>query len=98
MEIMVSLPRQEINPYQHVLASIPIHLLSAAVLPNSIFTLIEKVCADFLWGSIAERSKFHWIRWKKGKQDSGDLGMFTEPSRVSYGGGCGPGLRFGQSI
>ena len=37
-------------------------------------------------------------QWKKGEQDFGDLGMFIEPSRVSYGGGFGPGLRFRQSI
>ncbi|XP_027060814.2 uncharacterized protein [Coffea arabica] len=50
---------------KHVLASVPVHLLSAAVVPSSVFSMIEKVCANFLWGSMAEKSKFHWIRWSQ---------------------------------
>ncbi|XP_027098892.2 uncharacterized protein [Coffea arabica] len=48
---------------KHVLSSMPVHLLSAAVIPTSIFKSIEQVCSNFLWGSTAEESKFHWIRW-----------------------------------
>ncbi|XP_071905685.1 uncharacterized protein [Coffea arabica] len=50
---------------KHVLASVPAHLLSAVVVPSSVFTMIEKVCANFIWGSMAEKSKFHWIRWSQ---------------------------------
>ncbi|XP_071918841.1 uncharacterized protein [Coffea arabica] len=48
---------------KHVLSSMPVHLLSAAVIPSSLFKSIEQVCSNFLWESTAEESKFHWIRW-----------------------------------
>ena len=48
---------------QHVLASILVHLLFATVVPSPIFKMIEKVCANFLWGSMAEKLKFYWIQW-----------------------------------
>ena len=44
---------------KHVLASIPVHLLSAVVCPVSIFNRIEQACANFLWGSAGEGTKFH---------------------------------------
>nr|XP_027118551.1 uncharacterized protein LOC113735760 [Coffea arabica] len=33
---------------KHVLSSIPIHLLSAVVLPISVFKVVKKVCSNFL--------------------------------------------------
>ncbi|XP_027156179.1 uncharacterized protein LOC113756908 [Coffea eugenioides] len=48
---------------KHVLSSIPLHLLSAAVLPASVFSMIEKVCSNFLWGSSEGGPRYHWIRW-----------------------------------
>nr|XP_027072034.1 uncharacterized protein LOC113696849 [Coffea arabica] len=46
-----------------VLSSIPIYLLAAASLPRRVFALLEKVMADFLWGSTDLGPKFHWISW-----------------------------------
>ncbi|XP_071918896.1 uncharacterized protein [Coffea arabica] len=48
---------------KHVLASMPMHLLSAAVLPGKLFKTIENACSAFLWGSSPADSKYHWIRW-----------------------------------
>nr|XP_027099065.1 uncharacterized protein LOC113718354 [Coffea arabica] len=50
---------------KHVLASMPLHLLSAAVIPNKVFRTIEKAFSTFLWGSSSEESKFHWIKWSQ---------------------------------
>ena len=41
----------------------PMHLMSAAVLPGKLFKTIEKTCSAFLWGSSPADSKYHWIRW-----------------------------------
>ena len=50
---------------KHVLSSIPLHLLSAAIMPTSVFRVIEKVCSDFLWGSTEMGARYHWIRWEQ---------------------------------
>ncbi|XP_071933856.1 uncharacterized protein [Coffea arabica] len=39
------------------------HLLLAAVLPASVFKLLEKVCANFLWDASDDEMKYHWIGW-----------------------------------
>ncbi|XP_027081100.2 uncharacterized protein [Coffea arabica] len=49
---------------KHVLESMPVHLMSASVIPGKVFKIIEKTCSSFLWGSFNE-SKFHWIRWSQ---------------------------------
>ena len=46
-----------------VLSSLPIHLLAAASRPRRVFALLEKVMANFLWGSTDFGPKFHWIGW-----------------------------------
>ncbi|XP_071929043.1 uncharacterized protein [Coffea arabica] len=48
---------------KHVLASMPVHLMSAAVIPSKVFRTIEKAFSTFIWSSSPEESKFHWIRW-----------------------------------
>ena len=48
---------------KHVLASMPMHLMSAAVIPAKVFKIIESSCSNFLWRSSTDDSKFHWIRW-----------------------------------
>ncbi|XP_027060834.1 uncharacterized protein [Coffea arabica] len=50
---------------KHVLSSIPVHLLSAAVCSVSVFKRIEQACANFLWGATGEGKKLHWIRWSQ---------------------------------
>lgn len=48
---------------RHVLSAIPVHLLSAVVIPQEVFKVLERVCAKFLWGVSEDGSKFHWVRW-----------------------------------
>ncbi|XP_071909537.1 uncharacterized protein [Coffea arabica] len=50
---------------KHVLSAIPVHLLSAAVMPKAVFRIIERVCANFLWGSSDEGLRYHWMGWRK---------------------------------
>ncbi|XP_027183778.1 uncharacterized protein LOC113782066 [Coffea eugenioides] len=50
---------------KHVLFAIPLHLLSAAVMPKAVFRVIERACANFLWGSSEEDLRYHWIGWAK---------------------------------
>nr|XP_027103097.1 uncharacterized protein LOC113724387 [Coffea arabica] len=50
---------------KHVLIAIPMHLLSAAVMPKTIFRVIEKACSDFLWGRVGGDPNRHWIRWSQ---------------------------------
>ncbi|XP_071902759.1 uncharacterized protein [Coffea arabica] len=50
---------------KHVLASMPVHLMSAAIIPSKVFRTIEKAFSTFIWGSSPEDSKFHWIRWSQ---------------------------------
>ncbi|XP_027151980.1 uncharacterized protein LOC113752036 [Coffea eugenioides] len=46
-----------------VLSSMPIHLLAAASSPKGVFASLEKVMADFLWGSSEVGPRFQWISW-----------------------------------
>ncbi|XP_071939975.1 uncharacterized protein [Coffea arabica] len=50
---------------KHVLSAIPVHLLSATVLPRSVFGILEKACSNFLWGSSPNGTKLHWIWWSQ---------------------------------
>ncbi|XP_071916279.1 uncharacterized protein [Coffea arabica] len=50
---------------KHVLFAIPLHLLSAVVMPKAVFRVIERACANFLWGSSEEGLRYHWIGWTK---------------------------------
>ena len=50
---------------KHVLSAIPIHLLSAAVMPKTVFRSIEQACANFLWGASDLGPRYHWIGWSK---------------------------------
>ena len=58
-----------------VLSSMPVHLLAAASPPRRIFSLLEKVMADFLWGSTDLGPKFHWISWSDLCRPQGEGGI-----------------------
>nr|XP_027075880.1 uncharacterized protein LOC113699725 [Coffea arabica] len=60
-----------------VLSSMPIHLLAASSPPKGVFGVLEKLFANFLWGSSDVGPKFHWIRWKQlcRQQDEGGIGL-----------------------
>ncbi|XP_027156573.1 uncharacterized protein LOC113757588 [Coffea eugenioides] len=49
---------------QSVLASMPVHLLTAASPPKGVIVALERVFADFLWGTSGFGTRFHWIRWE----------------------------------
>ncbi|CAH9114746.1 unnamed protein product, partial [Cuscuta epithymum] len=49
---------------KHVLNSIPLHLLAVDTLPKTISKSLERRMSHFLWGSNANKNKFHWKRWK----------------------------------
>ncbi|XP_071927455.1 uncharacterized protein [Coffea arabica] len=50
---------------KHVLASMPLHLLSASIIPAKVFRTIENALSTFLWRSSSDLSKYHWIRWSR---------------------------------
>ena len=45
-----------------VLASMLTHLLAAASPPKGVLVSLEKIFADFLWGTSDFGTNFHWIR------------------------------------
>nr|XP_027088662.1 uncharacterized protein LOC113710011 [Coffea arabica] len=55
----------------------PVHLLAAASPPKGVFASIEKVMAEFLWGSSDVGHKFHWISWRELCQppEAGGIGI-----------------------
>ena len=60
-----------------VLSSMSIHLLAVASPPKGVFSSLEKVMAEFLWGSTGLGPKFHWISWGDlcRPQDEGGIGI-----------------------
>nr|XP_027067128.1 uncharacterized protein LOC113692773 [Coffea arabica] len=49
---------------QKVLDKHPDSPLGVGVMPNGVFKLVERVCANFLWASGRESNKFHRLQWK----------------------------------
>ena len=49
---------------KHVLSSIPLHLLVAVSPLKSILATVERLFANFLWGTDDGAFQYHWIRWK----------------------------------
>ena len=47
-----------------VLFSMPIHLLATSSPSQGVFVALEKLFADFLWGSSDFGTNFYWIRWE----------------------------------
>ncbi|XP_059284799.1 uncharacterized protein LOC132038092 [Lycium ferocissimum] len=50
---------------KHVLSAMPIHLLSICQPPKNILQQIEKVFANFFWGTHEGKHKYHWASWEK---------------------------------
>ncbi|CAA7051323.1 unnamed protein product [Microthlaspi erraticum] len=48
-----------------VLSSIPVHIMSTIVLPQSIVTRLDKVARAFLWGDTEEKRRQHLVSWEK---------------------------------
>lgn len=60
-----------------VARAIPTYTMSCFKLPRGICEEINKLCAKFWWGSIGEKSKAHWMSWKKlcASKERGGLGF-----------------------
>ncbi|XP_071924868.1 uncharacterized protein [Coffea arabica] len=60
-----------------VLASMLVHLLTAASPPKGVIVALERVFVDFLWGTSDFGTKFHWIQWEAlcRPRDEGGIGL-----------------------
>ncbi|XP_042964656.1 uncharacterized protein LOC122298876 [Carya illinoinensis] len=50
---------------RHVLASIPIHLLSVLHAPKAVMVVLKRLMSNFFWGSWNGKQKRHWVSWSK---------------------------------
>lgn len=50
---------------KHVLTTMPVHLLSICQPPKTILKQIEKIFANFLWGSKDGKQKYHQVAWHR---------------------------------
>ncbi|KAG2696272.1 hypothetical protein I3760_07G050900 [Carya illinoinensis] len=50
---------------KHVLASIPIHLLSVLHAPKAVMVVLKRLMSNFFWGSWNGKQKRHWVSWSK---------------------------------
>lgn len=48
---------------KHVLSAMPVHLLSICQPPKTIIKHIERVFANFFWGSSEGKQKYYWSSW-----------------------------------
>ncbi|KAL5817683.1 hypothetical protein ACOSQ3_026061 [Xanthoceras sorbifolium] len=48
-----------------VVQAIPSYAMSCFKLPVSLGMDVQRMCADFWWGSEKEKRKTHWVAWKK---------------------------------
>ncbi|XP_060217818.1 uncharacterized protein LOC132645067 isoform X2 [Lycium barbarum] len=48
---------------RHVLQSQPIYLLSALEPPKTVLLQLESYFANFFWGSVEGKNKYHWSFW-----------------------------------
>ncbi|KAL5783292.1 hypothetical protein ACOSP7_008321 [Xanthoceras sorbifolium] len=58
-----------------VAQAVPSYAMSCFKLPVSLGLEIQKLCADFWWGSSKEKRKMHWFSWKRMCQPKNEGGM-----------------------
>ncbi|XP_027067699.1 uncharacterized protein [Coffea arabica] len=87
-----------------VLSSMSNHLLAASPPPKGILVALEKLFANFLWGSSDFGTKFHWIRWEdlcrpqeEGVLVCAVLRRSTTHSRLNFGGNLDNSNRYEKS-
>ncbi|XP_071917243.1 uncharacterized protein [Coffea arabica] len=70
-------PGSKVVLIKYVLSSIPLHLLGMVHPPKSTLVIIERLFANFLWGSAEGIAKHHWIRWRDlcAAKEEGGLGF-----------------------
>ncbi|KAG5585843.1 hypothetical protein H5410_046277 [Solanum commersonii] len=64
---------------KHVLQSLPIHLLSVVTPHVTVLKQVQSIMADFFWGWMNERKKYHCVSWKtlSFTYDEGGIGMIN---------------------
>lgn len=60
-----------------VIQSLPIYTLSAINPPKGTLELIEKHIANFFWGNINGKNKYHWTKWEKLCYPKNEAGIGT---------------------
>ena len=62
---------------------IPEYVMQCMSVPIKVCNSIDKLCRDFLWGSIVEKRKLHLVSWKKVTvhKNLGGLGIFSMRDR-----------------
>ncbi|KAG7567714.1 Ribonuclease H domain [Arabidopsis thaliana x Arabidopsis arenosa] len=64
-----------------VLSSIPVHSMSAILLPASTLGSLDKLSKNFLWGSTMEKKKQHLLSWKKVCRPKAEGGLGLRPAQ-----------------
>ena len=64
-------------------STIPAYLMQCNLLLGKVLDGIDRVNRNFLWGSIEDKGKMHWVGWKKVTRptDEGGLGIQTAKGR-----------------
>ncbi|XP_019151077.1 PREDICTED: uncharacterized protein LOC109147873 [Ipomoea nil] len=58
-----------------VLQALPTHIFYALSPPKAVVKQIERLFADFFWGEIDGKKKYHWGSWKTLAKPTGDGGV-----------------------
>ena len=63
--------------------AIPSYVMQCAALPRRVLDGIERVNRNFLWGSMDNQRKMHWVGWQKvtRAKEEGGLGLQTARGR-----------------
>ena len=58
-------------------SAIPAYVMQSNLLPNKVLDGIDKVNRNFLWGSVDNKRKMHWVGWNKitRPKEEGGLGL-----------------------
>ena len=62
---------------------IPTYVMQSNLLPNKVLDGIDRVNRNFLWGSVENKRKMHWVDWNKitRPKEEGGLGLQTAKGR-----------------
>ncbi|KAL0013397.1 hypothetical protein SO802_000466 [Lithocarpus litseifolius] len=64
-------------------SAIPAYVMQSNLLPNKVLEGIDRVNRNFLWGSVENKRKMHWVGWNKVTKlkEEGGLGLQTAKGR-----------------
>ena len=59
------------------------YVMQSNLLPNKVLDGIDRVNRNFLWGSVENKRKMHWVGWNKvtRPKEEGGLGLQTTKGR-----------------